>query len=260
MWSSPHDPRRIGSTYGALEIRARTYVRGVLRAAHRSDLGARMLQEYRGHDGADRGTSAWLATSRRSIGAASIGRETGRDEHASSGIFSMSRLRRSRFLATASASSARTIQARRRPRSGNHASGGALDIRYAGWDTPGWEDGVDKGPMRRAGSTRPRSTRPTLASGGTTPWGRDPVGDDVLITIDIAGAAASVAHRARPGASRRDVSSGSRSSARRKARPDSGGWERVRRYPHRRPPARPVAVALRSTRGSIGVQHLALIR
>ena len=64
-----------------------------------------------------------------------------------------------------------------------------LDIRYLGqWDTPLWEDGVDKGPMRRAGfvaeTTIDRADfgvrwNESLGQGGVV------VGDDVLITVDI---------------------------------------------------------------------------
>ena len=64
-----------------------------------------------------------------------------------------------------------------------------LDVRYLGqWDTPFWEDGVDKGPMTRAGfvaeTTINRhdfgvSWNATMDKGGVV------VGDDVLITIDV---------------------------------------------------------------------------
>lgn len=65
----------------------------------------------------------------------------------------------------------------------------ALDVRYLGqWDTPFWEDGVDKGPMTRAGfvaeTTINRhdfgvSWNSTMDTGGVV------VGDDVRITIDV---------------------------------------------------------------------------
>ena len=64
-----------------------------------------------------------------------------------------------------------------------------LDIRYLGqWDTPYWEDGVDRGPMRRAGFVAETmidredfgvSWNGSLEQGGVV------VGSDVLITIDI---------------------------------------------------------------------------
>ena len=64
-----------------------------------------------------------------------------------------------------------------------------LDVRYLGqWETPFWEDGVDKGPMSRAGfvakTTINRhdfgvSWNSTMDKGGVV------VGDDVLITIDV---------------------------------------------------------------------------
>lgn len=67
--------------------------------------------------------------------------------------------------------------------------GVTMDIRYLGqWDTPFWEDGVDKGPLKRAGfSARTRINRhdfgvswnDTLDKGGVV------VSDDVDITIDV---------------------------------------------------------------------------
>ena len=64
-----------------------------------------------------------------------------------------------------------------------------LDVRYLGqWDTPFWEDDVDKGPMPRAGfvaeTTINRhdfgvSWSATMDKGGVV------VGDDVLITLDV---------------------------------------------------------------------------
>ncbi len=64
-----------------------------------------------------------------------------------------------------------------------------LDVRYLGqWQTPFWEDGVDKGPKTRAGflaETRINrldfgvSWNDKLALGGVV------VGSDVLITIDV---------------------------------------------------------------------------
>jgi polyisoprenoid-binding protein YceI len=64
----------------------------------------------------------------------------------------------------------------------------ALQVRYQGeWQTPYWEDGVDKGPKRRAGfeatTTINRhdfgvSWQGTMAEGGVV------VGDQVHITID----------------------------------------------------------------------------
>ena len=65
----------------------------------------------------------------------------------------------------------------------------ALDVRYLGqWETPFWEDGVDKGPLTRSGfvaeTTINRhdfgvSWSATMDKGGVV------VGDDVLITIDV---------------------------------------------------------------------------
>ncbi len=64
-----------------------------------------------------------------------------------------------------------------------------LDVRYLGqWETPFWEDGVDKGPITRAGfvaeTTINRhdfgvSWSATMDKGGVV------VGDDVRITIDV---------------------------------------------------------------------------
>jgi polyisoprenoid-binding protein YceI len=47
-----------------------------------------------------------------------------------------------------------------------------LDVRYLGqWQTPWWEDGVDKGPKTRAGFVATTKINGwTLASVGTTPW------------------------------------------------------------------------------------------
>jgi polyisoprenoid-binding protein YceI len=64
-----------------------------------------------------------------------------------------------------------------------------LDVRYLGqWDTPFWEDGVDKGPMARAGFVAETTINrhdfgvtwnATMDRGGVV------VGEDVLITIDV---------------------------------------------------------------------------
>ena len=64
-----------------------------------------------------------------------------------------------------------------------------LDVRYLGqWDTPFWEDCVDKGPMTRAGFVAEVtinrhdfgvSWNSTMDTGGVV------VGNDVLITIDV---------------------------------------------------------------------------
>jgi len=64
-----------------------------------------------------------------------------------------------------------------------------LDVRYIGqWETPFWEDGVDKGPMIRAGFVATTvidrrdfgvSWNATLDRGGIV------VGDEVHITLDI---------------------------------------------------------------------------
>ncbi len=66
-----------------------------------------------------------------------------------------------------------------------------LDVRYLGqWDTPFWKDGVDKGPLKRAGFTaRTRINRhdfgvswnDTLDKGGVV------VGAQVDLTIDVEG-------------------------------------------------------------------------
>ena len=64
-----------------------------------------------------------------------------------------------------------------------------LDIRYLGqWDTPFWEDGVDKGPLRRAGfvaETRLDREDFGVSWNGSLEQGGVVVGSDVLITIDI---------------------------------------------------------------------------
>jgi polyisoprenoid-binding protein YceI len=64
-----------------------------------------------------------------------------------------------------------------------------LRVTYLGqWTTPYWEDGVDKGPMLRAGFTAQIilnrhdfgvSWQAPLARGGVV------VGDDILVTIDV---------------------------------------------------------------------------
>lgn len=64
-----------------------------------------------------------------------------------------------------------------------------LNVRYLGqWDTPWWEDGVDKGPKKRAGFVAETkinrqdfgvSWNDKLDKGGVV------VGDDVFITIDV---------------------------------------------------------------------------
>ena len=64
-----------------------------------------------------------------------------------------------------------------------------LDVRYLGqWDTPFWEDGVDKGSMTRAGFAAETTINrhdfgvtwsAALDKGGVV------VGEDVLITIDV---------------------------------------------------------------------------
>jgi polyisoprenoid-binding protein YceI len=64
-----------------------------------------------------------------------------------------------------------------------------IDMRYLGqWDTPFWQDGVDRGPVRRAGfvaETRISREDYEIDWNGTMEKGGLVVGDDVLITIDI---------------------------------------------------------------------------
>ena len=64
-----------------------------------------------------------------------------------------------------------------------------LDMRYLGqWDTPFWEDGVDKGPLQRAGFVAEATLNRHdfgVSWNGTMERGGVVVGDDVLITIDI---------------------------------------------------------------------------
>ena len=64
-----------------------------------------------------------------------------------------------------------------------------LDMRYLGqWDTPFWEDGVDKGPLQRAGFVAETTLNRHdfgVSWNGTMERGGVVVGDDVLITIDI---------------------------------------------------------------------------
>ena len=63
-----------------------------------------------------------------------------------------------------------------------------LDVRYQGcWDTPFWEDGEDKGPLKRAGfhATTTIDRRDYGVSwNGEMAMGGVVVGHDVLITID----------------------------------------------------------------------------
>ena len=62
-------------------------------------------------------------------------------------------------------------------------------MRYLGlWDTPFWQDGVDQGPVRRAGfvgETRINRKDYGVSWSGAMERGGLVVGDDVLITIDI---------------------------------------------------------------------------
>ncbi|CAN5312482.1 YceI family protein [soil metagenome] len=66
---------------------------------------------------------------------------------------------------------------------------GTLDVRYMGrWQTPYWEDGVDKGTMTRAGFTA--STRVNRHDFGVSwqdrlPGGGIVVSDEVWITLDV---------------------------------------------------------------------------
>jgi len=64
-----------------------------------------------------------------------------------------------------------------------------LDVRYLGqWQTPWWENGVDKGPKTRAGflaTTRINRKDFGVNWSGTLDRGGLVVGDDVDITIDV---------------------------------------------------------------------------
>ena len=64
-----------------------------------------------------------------------------------------------------------------------------LDVRYLGqWQTPFWEDGVDKGPKTRAGFyAEIQINRQDFGVSWNAPMekGGTVVGDDVLITIDV---------------------------------------------------------------------------
>jgi polyisoprenoid-binding protein YceI len=64
----------------------------------------------------------------------------------------------------------------------------ALDVRYLGqWQTPWWEDGVDKGPKTRAGfvaTTRINRQDFGVSWNGVLDRGGLVVGDEVDITID----------------------------------------------------------------------------
>lgn len=64
-----------------------------------------------------------------------------------------------------------------------------LDVRYLGkWQTPWWEDGVDKGPKTRAGflaTTRIDRQDFGVSWNGTLVKDGAVVGDEVLITIDV---------------------------------------------------------------------------
>ena len=64
-----------------------------------------------------------------------------------------------------------------------------LDVRYLGqWDTPFWEDGVDKGPIPRAGFVAETTiNRHDFGVSWNAPMdkGGVVVSDDVLITIDV---------------------------------------------------------------------------
>lgn len=65
----------------------------------------------------------------------------------------------------------------------------ALDVQYLGeWQTPYWEDGVDKGPVTRAGfaaSTRINRHDFRVSWNSVLDRGGVVVGDDVLIEIDL---------------------------------------------------------------------------
>lgn len=64
-----------------------------------------------------------------------------------------------------------------------------LDVRYLGsWETPYWEDGVDKGPVRRAGflaTTTINRHDFGVSWEGTLDGGGVVVSDDVEIIIDV---------------------------------------------------------------------------
>jgi polyisoprenoid-binding protein YceI len=64
-----------------------------------------------------------------------------------------------------------------------------LDVRYLGqWDTPWWENGVDKGPRTRAGflaTTRINRKDFGVSWNGVLDRGGLVVGDDVDITVDV---------------------------------------------------------------------------
>jgi len=64
-----------------------------------------------------------------------------------------------------------------------------LDVRYLGqWQTPFWEDGVDKGPKARAGffaETRINRLDFGVSWNGNMEKGGVVVGNEVLITIDV---------------------------------------------------------------------------
>jgi polyisoprenoid-binding protein YceI len=64
-----------------------------------------------------------------------------------------------------------------------------LDVQYLGqWATPYWEDGVDKGPIDRAGflaSTRVNRHDFGVSWNGALDKGGIVVGNEVLITIDV---------------------------------------------------------------------------
>jgi polyisoprenoid-binding protein YceI len=64
-----------------------------------------------------------------------------------------------------------------------------LDVQYLGqWATPYWEDGVDKGPIDRAGflaSTRVNRHNFGVSWNGALDKGGIVVGNEVLITIDV---------------------------------------------------------------------------
>jgi polyisoprenoid-binding protein YceI len=64
-----------------------------------------------------------------------------------------------------------------------------LDVRYLGqWQTPWWEDGVDKGPKLRAGFVaKTRIDRRDFGVLWNSPLARDGlvVGNEVLIGLDV---------------------------------------------------------------------------